>query len=68
MSTTAPARPDTAMSGSSNAAPRTALVTGGTAGIGAAIAQALLAAGYRVAVNDVYPAAPEACTTKTYTS
>ncbi|MDI1341862.1 acetoacetyl-CoA reductase [Polaromonas sp.] len=30
---------------------RVALVTGGTAGIGAATAQALLAAGYRVAVN-----------------
>jgi len=32
-------------------APRVALVTGGTAGIGAAIAEALHAAGYRVAVN-----------------
>jgi acetoacetyl-CoA reductase len=30
---------------------RVALVTGGTAGIGAASAQALLAAGYRVAAN-----------------
>lgn len=30
---------------------RVALVTGGTAGIGAAVAEALLAAGYRVAVN-----------------
>ncbi|HEX7441841.1 MAG TPA: acetoacetyl-CoA reductase [Caldimonas sp.] len=31
--------------------PRVALVTGGTAGIGAAICEALLAAGYRVAAN-----------------
>jgi NAD(P)-dependent dehydrogenase (short-subunit alcohol dehydrogenase family) len=30
---------------------RVALVTGGTVGIGASIAEALLAAGYRVAVN-----------------
>lgn len=30
---------------------RVAFVTGGTSGIGAAAAQALLAAGYRVAVN-----------------
>jgi acetoacetyl-CoA reductase len=32
-------------------APRVALVTGGTAGIGAAICEALVAAGYRVAAN-----------------
>jgi acetoacetyl-CoA reductase len=32
-------------------APRVALVTGGTAGIGAAVCEALLAAGYRVAAN-----------------
>ena len=31
--------------------PRLALVTGGTEGIGAAISEALLAAGYRVAAN-----------------
>mgnify|MGYP001139899903 FL=1 len=30
---------------------RVALVTGGTAGIGAAVAEALQAAGYRVAAN-----------------
>jgi acetoacetyl-CoA reductase len=34
-----------------NAAPRVALVTGGTAGIGAAVCEALQAAGYRVAAN-----------------
>ena len=34
-----------------SAAPRVALVTGGTAGIGASISEALSAAGYRVAAN-----------------
>jgi len=48
------ASPDTA------AASRVALVTGGTTGIGAAIASALLAAGHRVAVSDIDPAAADA--------
>ena len=39
------------MSERPNEVPRVALVTGGTAGIGAATCEALLAAGYRVAAN-----------------
>ena len=68
MSTPAPVLPANAASApvsASSAAARVALVTGGTIGIGAAIAVALHAAGYRVAVTGAHAEVTDAFTART---